>query len=235
MVRWILPFIVASCFAARYAPKHFRSQSVSHIYYNLGYDKEIEGARWTHYVLKQSFINGPAKRENDFRVDPYVDGLSAYETDYRGSGMDRGHLIPAADMKLNKLAMSESFYMSNISPQRPSFNRGRWSALERKVRSWCLKLGDLHVFTGPVFLKSLNRINGTSIAIPDAYFKIVFKDSAKEAIGFLMLNKKLDGDLLNYKVSINELENLTNIDFLSDLPDFIEDKVESQVNSNYWK
>lgn len=235
MVRWILPFLVASCFAARYTPNHFRSQSVSHIYYNLGYDKQIEGARWTHYILKQSFINGRAKREDDFRVDPFVDGLSAYETDYRGSGLDRGHLVPAADMKLSRLSMSESFYMSNISPQKPSFNRGKWSALEKRVRLWCAKKGDLHVFTGPVFLKSLNRINGTYIAIPDAFYKIVFKDNAKEAIGFLMLNKRLNGDIMNYKITIDELESLTDIDFLSDLPDFIEDKVESKFNLSYWK
>ncbi len=234
MVRWILPFFVLSCFASKYDPKYFDSQSVSHLYFSLGYDKEIEGARWTHHLLQKRFITGSAKRKNNFRVDSFVNGLSAYASDYRGSGLDRGHLVPAADMKLNKVSMSESFYMSNISPQHPSLNRGRWSVLERKVRNWCLAKGELHVFTGPVFLNSYTRINGTNIAIPDGFYKVIFKETHKEAIAFFMPNKKLYGDIIQFSVNVDYIEEMTNIDFFSELPDFIEKRVESQVNLDYW-
>jgi endonuclease G len=54
--------------------------------------------------------------------------------DYKGSGYDRGHLCPAADMTLNKTSMSETFYLSNMSPQMPGFKLGKWSTLEDQVR-----------------------------------------------------------------------------------------------------
>jgi len=59
--------------------------------------------------------------------------------DYSGNGYDRGYLCPTGDMKLNLTSMSETFYMSNMSPQNPSFNRGIWETLESRVRTWALE------------------------------------------------------------------------------------------------
>ena len=59
--------------------------------------------------------------------------------DYTKSGYDRGHMAPAADMKWNKQAMEESFYMSNICPQNPNLNRGDWNDLEEKSRQMAKK------------------------------------------------------------------------------------------------
>ena len=81
-------------------------------------------------------INGSTKRTNNFKKDLMVKTGSASPSDYYKSGFDRGHLAPAADMKLNKIMMSESFLMTNISPQNGSFNKGGWKKLEELVRSW---------------------------------------------------------------------------------------------------
>ena len=75
---------------------------------------------------------------------------SAKPSDYVKSGYDRGHLCPAGDMTQSVEAMSETFYMSNMSPQVPGFNRGIWKSLEEQVRKWG-KEEQIHVVTGPVF------------------------------------------------------------------------------------
>ena len=91
-------------------------------------------------IPKNQFHQKKFKRKNDFRIDPVVKTVSATPADYRNSGYDRGHLCPAGDMAFSEIAMSESFYMSNISPQVPSFNRGIWKTLEQKVRDWSLDM-----------------------------------------------------------------------------------------------
>lgn len=111
---------------------------VKHTYYSLEYSETHEQALWVYYTLTPNYINGTAKRKDNFKSDPRIATGSAALSDYKGSGYDRGHLCPAAAMKINQSAMDDSFYMSNMSPQEPSFNRGRWKQLEEQVRNWVL-------------------------------------------------------------------------------------------------
>ncbi len=67
---------------------------------------------------------------------------------------DRGHLCPAVDMKLYLTTMSQTFYLSNMSPQNPSFNRGIWETLESRVRTWANEKNEAYVITTP-FLKNI--------------------------------------------------------------------------------
>ena len=95
--------------------------------YALGYSEEHEQPLWVTYKLTADEVkNKKARRTDDFRSDPAIPSSSAEPADYKGSFFDRGHLAPAADMSFSLQAMSESFYMSNMSPQRPEFNRGIW-------------------------------------------------------------------------------------------------------------
>jgi endonuclease G len=92
------------------------------------------------------------KRKDNFRSDPKVKTGSAALSDYKGSGYDRGHLAPAADFKWSATAMSESFYMSNMSPQVPGFNRGIWKNIESTVRNWAVENDEIYIVTGPVLI-----------------------------------------------------------------------------------
>lgn len=235
MVRWILPFIALSSFALEFIPEANSTQKIRHKFYSIGYDENIEGSRWTYYVLNKKLSNGTTPRKNYFKADPKVYTGSAAPHDYKGSGFDRGHLVPAGDMKLSKTSMKESFFMSNISPQHPSFNRGKWRALENRIRKWFLKISDLHIFTGPIFYAQYNYLNGTHIAIPDAFYKIIYSHKYSQSISFIMENKKLRHDPFKYVVTIDDIEKLTKIDFLRELPDYTEKKIESQINVNYWE
>ena len=131
---------------------------ISHNYYSLSYSEEHKQAEWVYYKLNSSQLNPTVNRKNNFKKDPKITQYSAALNDYKGSGYDRGHLAPAADMKYNSNSMSESFYLSNVSPQSANFNRGIWKKIEKQIRDWSNIYGELIIITGP-FLNSL-KFNG---------------------------------------------------------------------------
>jgi endonuclease G len=130
--------------------------------------------------------------------------------------------------------MSETFFMSNMSPMAPSFNRGIWSRLESWVRGTALSEGDLHIVTGPILNKSCGLISG-SITVPCSFYKIVFKDGeTPKAIGFILLNSGSTSSITDFAVTIDEIESMTGIDFFPQLNDNTENRIESTLDFNSW-
>ena len=209
---------------------------IHHQYYDLVYDEQHEQAKWIFYKLYPGYLNGPYKRKNDFRVDPKVISNSANHNDYRGSGYDRGHLMPAADMTWSEVALSESFYYSNMSPQHPSFNRGVWKRLESKVRSWCAESDSLFVTTGPVFNTIFGVIGPNKVAVPGAYFKVIirFKQNTKEGIAFLLPNTSSKNLLETFVYSIDSLEKVVGIDFFHHQNEEFQRNIESSMDIAMW-
>jgi endonuclease G len=216
-------------------PTNFKGTTLSHTYYTLSYSEADKQAEWVAYYLTPASINGPQKRSSKFLPDPFLSNPLG-SSSYIKSGYDRGHLCPAADMKLNTTSMKESFYMSNMSPQVPSFNRGIWSKLEDKIRDWALEKKGLYVVTGPLLNKNCGTVN-QKITVPCAYYKIVFKQTKAgvEAIAFLLPNAGSTQLLKQFVVSIDYIEALTGIDFFANLPDSEEEKFESVLLTNNWQ
>jgi endonuclease G len=216
-------------------PTNFKGTTLSHTYFSLSYSNRDKQAEWVAYYLTPASINGPQKRSSKFLADPLLSNPVGPGS-YAKSGYDRGHLCPAADMKLNNTSMTESFYMTNISPQAPSFNRGIWSKLENKVRDWALQKNGLYVVTGPLLNKSCGSVN-QKITVPCAFYKMVFKQTKNgvEAIAFLIPNAGSTQPLKQFVVSIDYIEALTGIDFFTNLPDSEEEKFESRVLTNNWQ
>ena len=159
-------FLSCLCSAQSLRPSH-DNEIVKHRFYELEYAEEHEQARWVFYVLTKENIKGFAKRKNKFRSDLMVSTGSSGPKDYKGSGYDRGHLVPAGSMKINQTAMDESFYMSNMSILNlPGLNRGKWRVLESQVRKWVLREGKLFVVTGGVLTDDLKKIGTSSISSP---------------------------------------------------------------------
>jgi endonuclease G len=188
------------------------------------------------YNLTPSFINGSQERTDNFRIDPKVKNNPVGSGDYSGSGYDRGHLCPAGDMKLNLTSMSETFYMSNMSPQDPSFNRGIWETLESRVRTWAIEKNGVYVVTGPILKNICGSIKNGTISVPCSYYKIIFKDNGTEkiAIALILNNQGSSSGLKSFATSIDNIESLTGIDFFSGLSDDIENKLESTINTSSW-
>lgn len=211
-------------------------QIVQHKAYSLGYDEKHEQAAWVYYVLNAEKIRGNVKRTNDFRADPAIITGSASLADYKGSGYDRGHLCPAADCKWSKKAMSESFLMSNMSPQLPGFNRGIWKKVESFVRLWGTQNEEVEVVTGPVLVEGLVAIGGNSVSVPRHYYKIVMdrKEPGTGAIGFVLPHEPSKKALMDFAVTVDSVESLTGIDFFPGLPDSLERVLEGRIKAWIW-
>ena len=234
--------IVYSCSTARFAylaePEHKADSTyINHYAYSLCYDEGMEQAKWVAYDLKESDLVANCKRKDCFIPDTMVSSQTAGDRDYKSNGYDRGHLAPAGDMLRNKIAMRESFYYSNISPQLPSFNRGIWKKLEMKIREWVNRYGRLYIICGPVFSDSDNTIGENSVAVADYFFKTILVDNPKEkfCIGFLFPHIKCEGDIFNYAVTVDSVENVTGLDLYHKLPNRMEKDIESKYSIATWK
>ena len=214
----------------------FGDEIVRHSAYTLGYSEQHEQARWVAYELTSAELDGHAKRKDDFRSDPSVSTGSASLVDYRGSGYDRGHLAPAADMKLSSTYMSESFFMSNMSPQLPGFNRGIWKNLEAVVRKMSIANQSIHIVTGPILSSNKGSIGTNQVTIPRFYYKVILDYTAPEfkAIGFIIANEASNQPLSSYATTVDRIEERTGLDFFSGLPDDLETLLEGRYLYEEW-
>ena len=217
-----------------YTPITSKGSLIKHAYYTLSYSNSDRQSEFAYYKLLPESINGTQARTDDFRVDPLVINNPVSSTAYQGSGYDRGHLCPAADMALNLIAMSETFYMSNMSPMTPSLNRGIWSTLESWVRDAAITNNGVYVVTGPILNGSCGVMAG-GILIPCSFYKIVFKSGSNPKIlGFILSNSGSSSPIRSFAVSVDEIERRTGINFFPQLEDGIENQLEGSVSLGGW-
>ncbi|MBQ3362631.1 MAG: DNA/RNA non-specific endonuclease [Muribaculaceae bacterium] len=187
------------------------------------------------YELVTNELNGTAERMGEFMPDPDVKGCPSPQ-DYAGSGMDRGHLVPAGDLKWSETAMRQSFLMTNICPMHKALNEGGWAKLEEKVREWTARDSALLVFTGPVVSESDTTLANSQVTVPRAYYKIIMAPCVRpmRAIAFIYPNGHSGGRLSQYAVSVDEVEHKTGLDFFPTLPREEQERLESTVNLDAW-
>jgi len=199
-------------------------------FFTLSYNEENEQANWVYYKLDKKILSGKAQRKNNFKEDQRIITGSAKLTDYKGSGFDRGHLCPAGSMKISQKAIDETFYMSNMSPQNPSFNRGVWKKLEGLIRDWVYKYGELIVVTGPIFDEKMSSIGNSEVSVPNFFYKVIYAlEGQGKMIGFILPNKKSNDQLINFSVTVDEVELISGLNFYHKLDDKIEDFLESEI------
>lgn len=223
-----------------YLPTSTTGQIVEHNYYALSYSEKHEQAEWVAYELTRNRLNQKrVPRSDNFRPDPKVKTKSATSSDYRRSGYSRGHLVPAGDMGFDEIAMSETFYMSNMSPQLRNQNMGIWRELEEQVRDWARKYKHLYIVTGPVLTqKEIDRIGKNIVSVPRNFYKVVLDvtDPEYKGIGFIIPNEISDEHLSQYAVTIDEVEDITGIDFFPELlSNEMEEELEGHIDIRRWK
>lgn len=210
---------------------------ITHTGFTLAYNETHEQPDWVAYELTREEVYGVYDRADNFRADSTVPTGSASLADYRNSGYDRGHLIPAADLKWSAEAMNDSFYMSNMSPQDPQFNRGIWSKLESVIRNFAVTNESIYVVTGPVLTDGPYETIGTNqVSVPKRYYKVVldYTDPDIKAIGFVLPNEGSNKPLEEFAVSVREVETLTGLNFFYLLPDDIEHTLETTFDVSLW-
>jgi endonuclease G len=200
----------------------------------LCYRESYELSEWAAYELTREELAVVVSRGNNFRSDPSISTGSALPADYAKTGYDRGHLAPAADMRFDAQAMSESFFMSNMAPQTPELNRRVWKNAEDMTRSLAREYGRAWVVSGPVLERDdYNTIGQSAVSVPDYFYKAILfpieEAPGYAAAAFIMPNHGPSKNHLDYLVSVDEIEARTGLDLFCALGDEIESIVEARV------
>lgn len=225
-------------FAAVNCAPHFSGDSGIILHKNgfyIAYTPEFRQAGCTCYTLTAQQVKGKkVKRTNKFKTD-YAVADPVRPEEYTATGFDRGHLVPASDMSYSKSSMHDSFYMTNISPQHPACNRGIWKKLETQVRKWAVKEKKIIVLTGPVIPKDAKEMKDTRIAVPVAFFKVIYDVTPpKKMIGFIIPNQGRSESLKEFAVPVKTIEKITGYDFFC-APEFKDvNELELQQGSGDW-
>lgn len=134
----------------------------------------------------------------------------AFLRDYKGSGFDRGHLAPAADMA-SANGMAQSFSLANMVPQVSENNRGPWADIEQSTRKYVMRAaGDVYVLTGAVFSGEARAIGPGQVRVPSALYKLVYDPAAKKAWAHWLENTA--SAKVSKPISLEELTQRTGID-----------------------
>ena len=74
-------------------------------------------------------------------------------------------------------AMSETYLLTNISPQMACLNRSGWRVLESHVRHWAEGRREIFVVTGASYQDDSEIGNG--VAVPSAFLKVLYEPKAQ--------------------------------------------------------
>lgn len=231
--------------------------------YAVGYDPKFKIPVWVQYRLTRARSEDDSfPRTDAFDEDGEVRPQArATLDDYAevSSNYVRGHMAPAKDMRWNQDAEEQSNLLTNIAPQiGPTYNGSIWKTIENRVRSWVRARGDLTIICGPVFeartlVQQIERqpdtarqmlfnvIGENDVAVPTAFFKIIVdmrNQQRPDVIAFLVRHfDTVPGQerrVETYLESINRIEELTGLDFLTNLPENVQEEIEREPAANSW-
>lgn len=219
--------------------------------YQLEWDNSKIANRYTCYQMYDKIAESHVSRNDDFKEDPDLPSATRSKlSDYSGSGFSRGHLCPSADRLYSRNQNSQTFYLSNMQPQYQNHNGGQWATYENLVRDWMDSFDTLYVVkaatiddvtlnntvqTGLLSVKCNNRL-----PVPKYFYMALLgykKSTGKyKAVGIWTYHYNSNSDRKTAEhINIDELEKRTGIDFFCNLPDDVEEEVESAaVDSSFW-
>jgi len=203
----------------------------------VNYNTERLIPNWVAYELTAEEVAGQVPRARGFSMDLDFKERQAMREDYSKTGWDKGHMAPSADMKWSQTAMNESFFLTNICPQNHDLNGKGWHSLEKYVRDWAVKYGNVWVVCGPYVLdNSYGTIGDRSVVVPDGYFKAVLRYDGKNyrSIAFLFKNNSESQPVKNAVISVNDVEAMVGYDLFTNLNNRIEETIEAQSSWEEW-
>lgn len=217
-------------------PDGTSEQIVEYEGFRVSFNKDNGTPNWVAWELLGSETDGNEERYNKFWQDNNVEGCPTTR-DYANSGYDRGHLCPAADQKWSRKAMTDCFSLANMAPQDHSLNAGAWNTLENKERQWARRDSAIVIIAGPIYgANDTQRIGEAGVRVPGAFYKVIIAPYLEEprGIGFIYPNMSSPGNMKDYSMSIDDVEKITGIDFFYNLPDELEDRIESETSFKEW-
>ena len=204
----------------------------------VGYSDELLNPLWVAYRIFDVPTLESEDRPGNFSTDRRTLARVSHD-DYTSSGYDRGHMAPSYGIatRYGREAQLGTFQMTNVIPQTPSINRQLWKDLEMRVaEKYGLFFSDVWVITGPVFEGEIETM-ASGVPIPTAYYKIMVDEHKGKLRALAFLVSKDSPDFTRIRkclVSIDEVEELTQLDFFPELPDEMEKELESEKPSRLW-
>lgn len=199
---------------------------------------------WVAYPLNSSLMGGSGMRDKNFYFDPLLpNSMQADLTfSYRGN-YDRGHQLPARDRSASVASNTQTFYATNMTPQRSQFNQKIWQRLEARVQSWASSINPstdtLYVVTGCTVkgsTQSTTDCAGKKMTIPTAYYKAILRYTRSS--GYSGCAIWLDHDTDPHRtveerdmMSIAALEERLGIDLFVNLPAKVGDAKAAEIEA----
>ena len=193
--------------------------------YALSSNDETKFADWVAYKLTPEETYGDLGLSRPFKQDPFLDDDETLKkSDYDGAntahGYEKGHQAPLGSFVGSHIANQTNF-LSNITPQIGTMNRGPWKSLETKVRERVVDFQEVWVITGPLFESTMPELLNSSRdhIVPSGYFKIVYilEDDDIRAGAFIMGQDASGNVLEDFIVSIDDVESRSGFVFFPDL------------------
>jgi len=207
--------------------------------YTLSYNRMKGTANWVGWRLASNWI-GSTPRQDNFRPDTSLPNgwYQVTSQDYSGSGYDRGHMCPSGDRTNSVENNSATFLMTNMVPQLAANNQGPWEDFESYCRTLASQGNELYIFSGPV--GSLGTIAQGRVTIPEYTWKVVLVlpngdndvsrvTKATRTIGIIVPNfgpLDINAPWRNFRVSVDQVERLTDYDFFNVLPKLTQETIE---------
>jgi endonuclease G len=209
--------------------------------YDVGWDVAAGVPAWVTYRVFRTEGRSAPPRPEGFRVDPRLEN-GPVPTVYHGSDFDRGHLAPnyAIGLCYGPEAQAETFWMTNVVPQRPALNRGRWRALEGRVMGrLTLVLETVWVTVGPLYEGvAWRRTLPGGPPIPDAFFAVLLDERPDGRVRALALRLPQGADergpWQQWLTSVNALETESDLDFFPTLSPEAQSALEQRTPPRFW-
>ena len=206
--------------------------------YRSWYNESLHLPLAVSWYLTGDHTRGNYQRKNQvFHPDSEVKNPVTTH-DYVQSGYDRGHMCPAGDNKWNEKALEETFLMTNVCPQNHNLNKNDWNDLELLCRQWARKYNKVYIVCGPILRGTQHQEIGPRqrrITVPEAFYKVVLRmGKTPAAIGFIYDNKGRRQPMEQAVCTVDDLEQLTGLDFFSALDDKTEARIEAKASLSDW-
>jgi endonuclease G len=206
--------------------------------FKIGWSPKLRHPVWVAYhVPEEAKFNIPDRP--NFAKDKTAP-KSPPATSYGRSGYDRGHMAPnhAISSRFGAKLQKLTFLMSNITPQTPALNRGVWRETEHRIADlWTKKWGEIWVIVGCISEAGGETIGGTDIDVPRKFYQLIVAQKGLDVRAMALLFEQevpWRAWPTRYLVTVDELEQASGLDFLSELPSFIQDPLESELPSRLW-
>ena len=218
--------------------------------YMLSYNRSRGIANWVSWCLTSTW-KGNSPRSTAFRPDPTLptDWYAARPSDYTNTGFDRGHLCPSDDRDATPEDNAATFLLTNIVPQAPRHNREVWKNLEDYERQLMAGGNDVYIITGVSGTGGTGQngyaasLAGGKLTVPATLWKILivvptgsdntFQVTANTrviAVNIPNDQTAADKPWRAYITSVDNLENSTGYDFLSNVPTDIQLIIEQRID-----